>query len=82
MSKRRNVGDWVQLPAFAGFLQDTGPQKAEIIGAIQFDHPGPHYTEWCVLDCGDPNCREWHNLRREDGEWLYHVYECQMTDLD
>lgn len=37
----------------------------------------------CMYACGDPECREWANLKVLDiaPTHVYHVPECQMIDL-
>ena len=79
MSKRREAGDWVWLKPNSGFVGESNRLKAQI--AVD-DEP-----EACLLNCDDPNCREWPNLatgpdyESEEKRWpLYHVSECQMLD--
>jgi hypothetical protein len=43
----------------------------------------------CLLDCGDPDCREWNTLwteadpQHEERRWiLTHISECEMSDPD
>ena len=81
MSKRRKVGDWVQLLPNVGFVGESNRLLAQIQPE---DNPPP-----CFLECGDPDCREWTNLRTEpdpqnDGkQWpLCHISECEMLDLE
>lgn len=80
MSKRRRAGEWVWLRPNSGFVGESHRLQAE----IQPEQDG----DWspCMLDCGDPECREWINLwTAEDPDTgkrypLYHVSECQMLD--
>lgn len=70
MGTRRSVGERVTV--------HEGDDR--IVGVIE-DQPGPHrpFIEWCIWDCGDPDCREWANVVGEDGERMCHVSECRMT---
>lgn len=81
MSKRRTVGEWVRLPPNAGFVGDSDRLRAE----IQDDG----FSPWCLLDCGDDDCREWATLLTEPDpladekrHMLCHVSECQMMDCN
>lgn len=81
MSKRRKGGDRVRLLPNSGFLSDSDRLPATIK-----DEPDWRW-EPCLLECGDPDCREWETLWSDpdpdqDGmRWpLYHVSECQMLD--
>lgn len=80
MAKRRKAGDWVILDRCSGFYTG-GP----LIGQID-PHEKNDGTP-CILDCGDPNCLEWANIfvprpDAPDGiQDLYHVSECQMSDV-
>lgn len=88
MSKRRNAGEWVWLRANAGFTGESNRLKAEIQpegpGTAQQGHGDPYP---CMLDCGDPDCREWLTLFTEPDPQnnaerfpLCHVSECEMFD--
>jgi len=43
-------------------------------------------ASYCMYDCGDDACREWANLKvvggEYDGEYMYHLTECDMSDLN
>jgi hypothetical protein len=80
MSKRRKQGDWVVIGQGSGFYSG-GP----LIGQIDPYEP-EKYKSYCMLDCGDNDCREWANIYvpGPDGTHkgdLYHVSECQMSDI-
>lgn len=77
MSKRRAPGDVVWKRANAGFSSQAGR------GII----PAGSTPDACLLDCGDPDCREWPDVWPIDdageptgGNWC-HVSECEMEDL-
>lgn len=79
MSKRRKQGDWVVVRGGAGFCSE-GPTIAQI------DPYEPEkYWSPCMLGCDDDDCREWANIwvPLPDGEMgcLYHVSECEMSDV-
>ena len=86
MSKRRNAGEWVWLKPNAGFCGESNRLKVEI--QPEDDENSKKYgPEKCILDCGDPNCREWVNVWTEpdpedndERHLLCHVSECQMCD--
>ena len=83
MSTRRSVGDMVRKSAGAGFVMEP------CWGVIQDDG-----WDYCMLDCGDPQCREWDTMfifgrslevatgRVAGGEkavgMACHVSECEM----
>ncbi len=82
MSERRTTGDWVWLTPGAGMTGDANRLKAEIKQEKNKD------PSRCVLDCGDPGCREWRTLWTEPDPdacdrryMLCHVSECQMHDV-
>jgi hypothetical protein len=75
MSKRRQAGDWVWMRTYAGFVQSEKPQRGQI-------RPESYGAQWCMLDCGDPDCREWLDVWRADGVGLCHVSECEMFDSE
>lgn len=87
MSKRRQAGEWVWLKPNSGFvgnshkyhaqIQPTDDRRRKVIRRHE------EFTTPCMLDCGDPECREWPNLWTDiEGEkgYFYHVSECQMLD--
>jgi len=79
MSKRRKSGDWVWLMPNSGFVKESHKLQAQIL-------PEEFGTVPCMLECGDPECREWSTLRTDicpdcgKHHYLYHVSECQMLD--
>lgn len=67
----------VWLSPGAGFVGESNRLRVTIMPE---ECPPP-----CILDCGDPECREWTDVETEpdaDGEQyiLCHVSECQMFD--
>ena len=76
VSTRRKPGEIVWKRANAGF---TGVAGRAVIA------PDSEHVK-CVLDCGDPDCREWLDLWpiAADGYPIgtvwYHVSECEMDD--
>lgn len=79
MSKRRNIGDTVIKRENAGF---TGKRLRVRIEQI----PRPEYPDYCMLDCDDPECREYPDLAVLDDSgnvtgYCYHVSECEMEDV-
>lgn len=80
MSKRRNVGDVVQL--------DDNDGSAPYLGRI--DAQGSDRGDRCPKSAFDPNhdqqCAEWPVVNVLDGagqatgERVFHVAECQMAD--
>jgi len=80
MSKRRKSGDWVWLSRASGFIENSNKHIVQIIGP----NKGRDGPEWCMLDCGDPDCREWPNVETKEINGirynLCHVSECQMFD--
>ena len=81
MSQRRKVGDAVWLRANAGFVGDSNRLQAEIRPEDETMAAG------CVMNCGDPDCREWETLWTEPDpldngkrHTLCHVSECLMFD--
>lgn len=80
MSKRRKDWEIVRRHANSGFLIGDDPSLVKL-------HPEEElYITYCMLDCGDPNCREWANCEVVEGSWkgdfLYHISECQMSDVN
>jgi len=78
MSKRRQAGDIVFKKANAGFVG-----AASLVKIAPEDEGEESY---CMLDCGDPECREWATCYECDasgnllGGVACHVSECQMQD--
>lgn len=80
MSKRRNVGDIVQL--------DDHDGSAPYLGCI--DAQGAERGDLCPLSVSDPShdqqCAEWPVVNVLDehqqatGERVFHVPECRMAD--
>lgn len=77
MSKRRKAGDIVWKRENAGFVGEAG--RVEI-------QPDDDHSP-CMLDCGDPECREWVGCFAVNAAGEYtggvacHVSECEMSDL-
>jgi hypothetical protein len=82
MSKRRKAGEIVYKQPMAGFV---GEGSYAIIHPEDEQSYGVYY---CMLDCGDPDCREWLTLFECDREGTLlggvacHVSECEMEDRD
>lgn len=78
MSKRREAGDIVWKTENAGFVGEAS--------YIKIMPEDDEYASYCMMDCGDLDCREWSNLQHCDkdgnplGGYAYHVSECQMMD--
>ena len=77
MSKRRAFGDVVQV-------QDDDGEPPYLVKLIPTaDSAVPDY---CMYDCGDPDCREWRIAEVLDdqvqatGVRIYHITECNMSD--
>ena len=91
MSKRRQLGEKLLKKAGAGF---TGLElKVQIpdnhTWKTIFNSPVTDNISSCMMDCGDPECREFANLMVLDkkgkpikDDWVYHVSECQLEDLE
>ena len=77
MSKRRKAGDVVIRTPGSGFIGSAEPEKIKLIPEEDNDY--------CVLECGDKNCREWADCEVVDGpykgQFVYHMSECQMKDV-
>lgn len=73
MSRRRNFGDVVVL-----IDEDEGAYRARILKP----ETGRGF-DLCPYECGDCQCREWWTLEVVDapGEYVYHVPECEMSDV-
>lgn len=80
MSKRRSVGDIVQIQNDEGRLV-----SARILGQDRgesFDDCARSF----MGQCDDESCKEWltlailDNQRRPTGEHTYHISECEMKD--
>lgn len=81
MSKRRKAGDIVKRTNNSGFLIGDSPSLIKLLPEDE------RYIDYCILDCGDVDCREWANCEIVEegpmkGEHLYHISECQMRDCD
>lgn len=88
MSKRRSPGEIVVRCSGSGFLFAAEPRLVRVPERPQYDDAGGPGSLGeaapCILDCGDPDCREWANLQivggEHDGHFLYHISECEMSD--
>jgi hypothetical protein len=84
VSKRRELGDIVGKKAGAGFCGEELLIRIPL--ALDYMPNIAENTDWCMLGCGDPNCKEYANVEILNfngvviGE-LYHVSECQMEDI-
>jgi hypothetical protein len=83
MSKRRSIGDVIVKVENAGFVGQR------FRGRIEPEEPDdPRLIDYCTLECGDDQCREWANIaelgadNKPTGGYAYHVSECQMEDVD
>lgn len=78
MSKRRKAFEVVYKEKGAGFL---GVPCFMVLQPEEDREP-------CVMNCGDDDCTGWSNCSviDRDGTYAgfdcYHVYECQMRDVD
>lgn len=77
MSKRRKPGEIVRRLPGSGFCGAAEPSLV-IIPDDEAE------IDYCMMYCGDPDCREYANLRIAEGPFkgqcLYHISECQMQD--
>lgn len=108
MSKRRNHSEVVFIRAGAGFgpgnaFGQIQPEPEYRVNRTSLYNGRQPATERfiaendpCPLDCGDPNCREWNDVRLLPGAsraeaiqalvkgdyagYANHVSECEMTD--
>lgn len=80
MSTRRKIGDIVRVD---GYQHNDTPYVAQIVAHGRGTEPDD-----CILDCGDPACKEWpvvHEIGADgkpNGERDFHVPECHMLDHD
>jgi len=70
MSKRRKVGDCVEVIGVTGVIANLNPDT---------DPEGNLEKGPCIQDCGDPDCCSWNNVITGDG-WVHHIDECLMGD--
>lgn len=79
MSKRRSPGEIVRRTPGSGFCGSSDPEFVRV-------PDDPEEIDYCMLDCGDPLCREYANLKvlggPHDGKTLCHIAECQMEDAE
>jgi hypothetical protein len=81
MSKRRKAKEIVWKKENAGFVG-----RACLVQIIPEDEE-KYGVSYCMLDCGDPECREWATCWACDkdgnptGGMACHVSECQMEDV-
>jgi hypothetical protein len=97
MSKRRQPGEIVKRLAGSGFIESAEPSLIKIPEGKAYEFPWKRNVandgwdtneggeaDYCMLDCGDTECREWANLEiisgPHKGEYIYHVSECEMED--
>lgn len=97
MSKRRQPGELVKRQAgTAGFINSSSFMTLRVPSGKEYefdrivvDEKGQTVregeAEFCMMGCGDPECREWANVDVVSGPFsgqtLYHVSECQMEDI-
>lgn len=80
MSTRRKIGDIVRVD---GYQHNDTPYIAQIV-----EHGRGREPDDCILDCGDPDCKEWpvvHEIGvdgKPNGERDFHVPECHMFDYN
>lgn len=78
MSTRRKIGDIVCVD---GYQHNDQPYIGQIVV-----HGGGAEPDDCILDCGDPECKEWPVVieigadGHPNGERDFHVPECHMSD--
>lgn len=76
MSIRTNIGDILFKKPLAGFIIESAKiQIPDITENKNYD--------FCTLDCGDPECREWATVWILDAKGnvigtAFHVAECEM----
>jgi hypothetical protein len=79
MSERRNPGDLVRRKPGSCFIGASEPALVRLTDASDGDL---HDIDACMMDCGDPDCREWANAQVVGGPyaggWVFHLAECQM----
>lgn len=77
MSSRRKIGDIVRV--------EYQNYDVSYLGQI-VEHGRGSDPDDCILDCGDPDCKEWPVVLeigadgRHNGERQFHVPECHMID--
>lgn len=98
MSKRRQPGEIVRRQPGSGFIGSDVPSFIQVPEGKAYENdcvkdengewkvnPGGEATV-CMYQCGDDECREWANLKivggPYDGDYIYHVSECEMFDLE
>jgi len=78
MSIRRKPGEIVRRRPGSGFISEAEPAFIQ----VPEDEAYTLEADPCMLNCGDPECREWANLQIVDGEHagqtLFHISECEM----
>jgi hypothetical protein len=87
MSKRRQPNERVRRKPGSCCLGAAQPEIVRLSGPEDGElHECDHLQLFCcMLDCDDPECVEWANVQivggPHDGEWLFHLSECQMEDV-
>ena len=99
MSKRREPGEVVRRRPGSGFVGDAEPSLVKVPEGKAYEfgwkrnkaNTGWETNEggeadYCILGCGDDDCREWANVEiasgPHKGECLCHISECEMFDLE
>ncbi len=79
MSIRRHIGDVVRVE----YQNYDVPYVAQIV-----EHGRGTEPDDCILNCGDPECKEWpvvHEIGpdgKPNGERQFHIPECYMFDYE
>ena len=98
MSQRRRPGEIVKRQPGSGFTGAAEPMYIQVPEGEAFQDTtywSPETASWrvnlagqaehCMMGCGDPDCREWANLKiahgPHAGQYMYHISECQMETL-
>ena len=96
MSKRRKSGEIVTRNPGSGFVSSADPKYLIIPTGRDFElsyaRDDGRWTAnpngdagWCMLSCGDPDCKEYPNIEiafgEHKGETLCHLSECETHDL-
>ncbi len=82
MSKRRKAGDRVWVRRDAAFGMSAGEWAMIVDENTKLVPDG--FTTPCPYDCGDPDCRQWGNMKcvDRDNEVVFkYVTECEMYDV-
>ena len=79
MSERYEPNQIVRRLPGSCFIGSGEPELVRLTGPEDGDM---HDIDFCMMDCGDPECREWANAQVVSGEfagqWVFHLSECQL----